>query len=263
MKHARVRVNRPGQHNGAVIDVTVEDNGLLKSKADGLLIPDTDVEWLCPIENPGTIFALGLNYADHARELAFEPPKEPLVFLKGTNTLTGHKCNACRPDNIAFQHYECELVAVIGKTGRNIPREQALDYVAGYTVCNDFAIRDYLENYYRPNLRVKSRDALMPIGPWLIDKDDVGDIANLKVTTHVNGELTQSGSTADIIFDVPFLVHYLSSIMTLHPGDMIATGTPEGLKDMQPGDTVVCEIENIGALTTYIVSEQQFYGDNY
>ena len=133
----------------------------------------------------------------------------------------------------------------------------------GYTVCNDFAIRDYLENYYRPNLRVKSRDSLCPIGPWLIDKDDVGDITNLKLTTHVNGELTQEGTTADIIFDVPFLVEYLSKIMTLKPGDMIATGTPKGLKDMQPGDTVVCEIEKVGALTTYIVSEQAFYGDKY
>lgn len=257
MKHARVR------YNGTELAVSVEADGQLKSKVDGQLINENDVEWLCPVENPGTIFALGLNYADHARELAFEPPKEPLVFLKGINTLSGHKQPAYRPDNIEFQHYECELVAVIGKTGKNIPREQAMDYIAGYTVCNDFAIRDYLENYYRPNLRVKSRDGLMPIGPWVIDKEDVGDISNLKVTTHVNGELTQEGTTADIIFDVPFLVEYLSSIMTLQPGDMIATGTPEGLKDMQPGDHVVCEIEKVGALTTYIVSEQQFYGDKY
>ncbi len=91
----------------------------------------------------------------------------------------------------------------------------------------------------------------------------MGDITNLKLTTHVNGELTQEGTTADIIFDVPFLVEYLSKIMTLKPGDMIATGTPKGLKDMQPGDTVVCEIEKVGALTTYIVSEQAFYGDKY
>ncbi|MGB0468185.1 MAG: fumarylacetoacetate hydrolase family protein [Pontibacterium sp.] len=257
MKHARILFN------GVELAVSVEANGQLKSKVDGQLINESEVTWLPPVKTPGTIFALGLNYADHARELAFEPPKEPLVFLKGANTLTGHKQSAYRPDNIEFQHYECELVAVIGKAGKNIAREEAMDYIAGYTVCNDFAIRDYLENYYRPNLRVKSRDSLCPMGPWLIDKEDVGDISNLRLTTHVNGELTQDGTTADIIFDVPFLVEYLSKIMTLNPGDMIATGTPEGLKDTQPGDTVVCEIEKIGALTTYIVSEQQFYGDKY
>lgn len=256
MKHARVL------HNGVELDITVDEaNRLLL--ADGTELNEAEVSWLSPVKNSGTIFALGLNYADHASELAFAPPTEPLVFLKGANTLTGHKQPSYRPDDIEFQHYECELVAVIGKEGKNISREDAMDYIAGYTVCNDFAIRDYLENYYRPNLRVKSRDSLCPIGPWLIDKDDVGDISDLKLTTHVNGELTQEGTTADMIFDVPFLVEYLSKIMTLQPGDMIATGTPKGLKDMQPGDVVVCEIEKVGALETRIVSEQQFYGDKY
>jgi len=256
MKRARVL------HNGSELDITIEQNGTLRTEA-GEALNESDVSWLCPVKEPGTIFALGLNYADHASELAFEPPKEPLVFIKGANTLTGHKHPAYRPDNIEFMHYECELVAVIGKTGKNIKREEAMDYIAGYTVCNDFAIRDYLENYYRPNLRVKSRDSLCPIGPWLVDRDDVADISNLRLTTHVNGELTQEGTTADMIFDVPFLVEYLSSIMTLQPGDMIATGTPKGLKDMQPGDTVVCEVEGVGALETQIVSEQTFYGERY
>lgn len=256
MKHARIL------YKGAELNVIVNQSGELET-AQGEQINEAEVTWLCPIKNPGTIFALGLNYADHASELAFEPPTEPLVFLKGSNTLTGHKQVAYRPDNIEFQHYECELVAVIGKQGKDIPEEQAMEYISGYTLCNDFAIRDYLENYYRPNLRVKSRDSLCPIGPWIIDSDDVGDISSLKLTTHVNGELTQEGTTADMIFGVPFLVSYLSRIMTLNPGDMIATGTPKGLKDMQPGDTVVCSIEKIGSLETTIVSEQQFYGDNY
>lgn len=132
-----------------------------------------------------------LNYADHASELAFEPPKEPLVFLKGGNTLTGHLQPSYRPDDIEFMHYECELVAIIGKSGKNIKREEALDYVAGYTICNDYAIRDYLENYYRPNLRVKSRDSLCPIGPWIVDTADIADVSNLALETRVNGELTQ------------------------------------------------------------------------
>ena len=114
--------------------------------------------------------------------------------------------NSYRPDNIEFQHYECELVAGIGKRAQKVQRREAMDYVAGFTVCNDFTIRDYLENYYRPNLRVKSRDSLMPLGPWLVDPEDIEDINNLQLKTRVNGELTQEGNTSDMIFDVPYLV---------------------------------------------------------
>ncbi len=257
MKHARVL------SQGIEIAVTIDESGKLVAEGGAVLNEDS-VTWLCPVKEPGTLFALGLNYADHVAELAFkEPPKEPLVFIKGSNTITGHRQKCYRPDDIDFQHYECELVAVIGKEGKNIKREDAMDYIQGYTVCNDFAIRDYLENYYRPNLRVKSRDSLCPIGPWIIDKEDIEDVNNLPLKTFVNGELTQEGSTADMIFDIPFLVEYLSNIMTLKPGDMIATGTPEGVKDMQPGDTVVCEIEGVGRLENYIVSEKEFYGNRY
>jgi 5-oxopent-3-ene-1,2,5-tricarboxylate decarboxylase/2-hydroxyhepta-2,4-diene-1,7-dioate isomerase len=260
MRHARIQVN------GQTLAITIDQNDQITTNdGNALDLPlDSDqITWLPPVETPGTIFALGLNYADHATELAFEPPKEPLVFIKHANTLTGHKQISYRPDNIEFQHYECELVAVIGKQGKRIKRENALDYVAGYTVCNDFAIRDYLENYYRPNLRVKSRDSLLPMGPWMVDRDDVQDVNNLRLTTRVNGEITQDGSTKDMIFDVPFLIEYLSHIMTLNPGDMIATGTPHGVVDMQPGDVVVCSIENICDLETRIVSEQEYYGEHY
>lgn len=257
MKRARVSVA-----GGRVTDVTVNDDHTVSSD-DGAIWSFEELTWHVPVATPGTIIALGLNYADHASELEFKAPEEPLVFIKGTNTLTGHHQPAYRPDGIEFMHYECELAAVIGKTAKQVSREGAMDYVAGYTVCNDFAIRDFLENYYRPNLRVKSRDSLCPIGPWIVDRDDVPDISNLALTTRVNGELTQSGTTADMIFDVPFLIEYLSHIMTLSPGDIIATGTPKGVVDMQPGDTVVCEIESVGALSTPIVSEQDFYGERY
>ena len=109
-----------------------------------------------------TLFALGLNYADHASELAFTPPTEPLVFIKAPNTFNGDNQTSVRPDNVEYMHYEAELVVVIGKTARKVSEAEAMDFVAGYTVCNDYAIRDYLENYYRPNLRVKSRDGLTP-----------------------------------------------------------------------------------------------------
>ena len=223
---------------------------------DGRVLRETEVVWLPPIE-PRTILALGLNYADHAKELAFKAPAEPLAFLKGPNTLIGHRAHTVRPAGVAFMHYECELVVVIGKAARNVPREHAYEYVAGYTVANDYAIRDYLENYYRPNLRVKSRDTCTPLGPWLVDRNDVPDPMNLALRTTVNGRVTQQGSTRDMIIDIPALIAWFSSFMTLGAGDMILTGTPEGLADTQPGDEVVTEIEGIGRLVSTIVAEHR------
>ena len=250
MKHARVRVE------GEIHAVTVEDNNQVRL-TDGRLFAEHQVQWLPPVT--GNMFALGLNYADHAAELAFKPPTEPLAFIKSPGTYTGHNQVTWRPDNVTYMHYECELVAVIGMPARNVKREDALDYLAGYTVCNDYAIRDYLENYYRPNLRVKNRDATTPVGPWLVDVADVPDPSNLKLRTWINGELRQEGSTKDMIFDIPYLIEYLSSFMTLQPGDMIATGTPEGLADVVPGDEVIVEVEGVGRLVNRIVSEAEFF----
>ncbi|MCZ7840349.1 4-hydroxyphenylacetate degradation bifunctional isomerase/decarboxylase [Leclercia adecarboxylata] len=203
-----------------------------------------------------TLFALGLNYADHASELAFTPPTEPLVFIKAPNTFNGDNQTSVRPDNVDYMHYEAELVVVIGKTARKVSEAEAMDFVAGYTVCNDYAIRDYLENYYRPNLRVKSRDGLTPISPNIVPKAAIPDPHNLTLRTFVNGELRQEGTTADLIFSIPFLIAYLSEFMTLQPGDMIATGTPKGLADVRPGDEVVVEVEGVGRLVNRIVSEE-------
>ena len=203
MKHARVA------YDGAIHRATDDGDALLL--ADGRRIGFDEVTWLPPVE-PRTIFAVGLNYADHARELAFEAPEAPLVFLKGRNTVIGHRAHTRRPADATYMHYECELAVVIGRHGREIPEASAYDYVAGYTVANDYAIRDYLENYYRPNLRVKSRDGCTPLGPWLVDAADIPDPMNLRLTTHVNAEPTQEGSTRDMIFTVPFLVGYLSQI---------------------------------------------------
>ena len=126
-------------------------------------------------------------------------------------------------------------------------------------MCNDHAIRDSLENYYRPNLRVKNRDATTPVGPWIVDAAEVPEPNRLVLRTWVNGELRQEGSTADMIFDIPYLIEYFSSFMTLQPGDMIATGTPEGLSDVVPGDEVVVEVEDVGRLVNRIASEAEFF----
>ncbi len=244
MKRARVVMD------GVEHDAFPVDDRLRLS--DGRLVGEHDVTWLPPLRF-GTIFALGLNYADHAKELAFNSaPTEPLVFLKGPNTLLGHRSVTRRPAGVAYMHYECELAVVIGKRCRNVSRDDAYDVVGGYTVANDYAIRDYLENYYRPNLRVKNRDTCTPIGPWLVDAADVPDPMNLRLSTWVNGTLTQDGNTRDMVNDVPALIAHLSSFMTLSPGDVILTGTPEGVVDCKVGDEVVTEIEGIGRLVNTI-----------
>lgn len=236
--------------------VTVENNNAVRLE-DGRLLQEHEVTWLPPAE--GNMFALGLNYADHAAELDFKPPTQPLVFIKSANAYTGHLRHSWRPDNIEFMHYECELVAVIGKKARNVSQADALSYLAGYTLCNDYAIRDFLENYYRPNLRVKNRDQTTPVGPYIVTPDELPNPSNLTLKTWINGQLRQEGTTADMIFNVPYLIEYLSSFMTLQPGDMIATGTPKGLYDVQPGDEVVVEIEGVGRLSNTIVSETDFF----
>ena len=163
-----------------------------------------------------------------------------------------------RPADATYMHYECELAVVIGQRGKHIAKVDAWQYVAGYTVANDYAIRDYLENYYRPNLRVKSRDTLTPIGPWIVAKEAIPDPHNLALRTWVNGELRQQGTTADLIFSIPFLIAYLSEFMTLQPGDMIATGTPKGLSDVVPGDEAIVEVEGVGRLVNRIISQQAY-----
>jgi 4-hydroxyphenylacetate degradation bifunctional isomerase/decarboxylase decarboxylase subunit/4-hydroxyphenylacetate degradation bifunctional isomerase/decarboxylase isomerase subunit len=237
---------------GAVHEATPAPKARVRL-ANGRTLDEDQVVWLPPIE-ARTIFAVGLNYANHARELSFKPPAEPLVFLKTRHTLVGHRGLTSRPKAADYMHYECELAVVIGKTARAISRHDALDYVRGYTVANDYAIRDYLENYYRPNLRVKNRDCSTPLGPWLVERAAVPDPSKLKIRTWVNGKLTQEGSTRDMIFSVPALIEYLSAFMTLSPGDMILTGTPEGLASVKAGDEVVTEIKGVGRLVNTIVA---------
>jgi 5-oxopent-3-ene-1,2,5-tricarboxylate decarboxylase/2-hydroxyhepta-2,4-diene-1,7-dioate isomerase len=252
MKHARVMVE------GHVFDATEQDDQLRLS--DGRTVEQAAVQWLAPLSavaRPRTVLALGLNYADHAKELAFkEPPKEPLAFVKGEAGLIGHRQFTRRPAGVKFMHYECELAVIIGRRAKHVRKGDALDYVDSYSVANDYAIRDYLENWYRPNLRVKNRDTCTPLGPWRVDAADLhaqyGDRLELNLRTTVNGRLTQQGNTRDMIFDVPTLIEYFSSFMTLHPGDVILTGTPDGVVDCQVGDVVVTEIEGIGALTNTI-----------
>jgi 5-oxopent-3-ene-1,2,5-tricarboxylate decarboxylase/2-hydroxyhepta-2,4-diene-1,7-dioate isomerase len=244
---------------GAIHEVTQAADGRVQL-ADGRLLNEAEVSWLPPVV-PGAVFALGLNYADHAKELAFKAPEVPLAFLKGPNTIVGHRAKTRRPADATYMHYECELAVVIGKSGYQVSKAEAMEMVAGYTVANDYAIRDYLENYYRPNLRVKNRDGCTPLGPWLVDAADVPNPMALKLTTRVNGKTTQQGTTADMIFDIPTLIEYLTSFMTLNPGDIILTGTPEGLADVKAGDVIETEVEGVCCLINTIVDDATYFAN--
>jgi 5-oxopent-3-ene-1,2,5-tricarboxylate decarboxylase / 2-hydroxyhepta-2,4-diene-1,7-dioate isomerase len=248
MKHARIA------HQGQAQHALERDGRLLLD--DGQLLSFDQVQWLPPLEplpdRARTILCLGLNYADHAKELAFKPPTEPLVFLKGQSSLIGHLACTPRPPDAQFMHYECELAVVIGRTAKHIKRDDAYDFVRGYTIANDYAIRDYLENWYRPNLKVKGRPGCTPLGPWLVDAQDVPNPMQLQLQTRVNGQVTQQGHTSHMIFSVPQLIEYFSSFMTLQPGDLILTGTPDGVVDCPVGARVECEIEKLGVLENEI-----------
>ena len=250
MRRARVA------YAGALHEATPAGDAAVRL-TDGRVVADDAVVWLPPFE-PGTVIALGLNYADHAKELSFQKQDEPLVFLKGPASLVGHRGETRRPGDATFMHYECELAVVIGKPARRVSRARAIEHVAGYTIANDYAVRDYLENWYRPNLRVKSRDGATAIGPWLVDAGDVEWPPARSLATFVNGKQTQSGHTRDLVFDIAFLVEYLSAFMTLDTGDVILTGTPEGVVNVDVGDEVVCEIEGLGRLANRIVGDDAF-----
>jgi 5-oxopent-3-ene-1,2,5-tricarboxylate decarboxylase/2-hydroxyhepta-2,4-diene-1,7-dioate isomerase len=239
--------------HGALHDATADGDRLRLD--DGSQPAEDEVTWLPPVE-PRTLFAVGLNYAKHAQEIRSATEQEPLVFLKGPNAVAGHRSSTSRPADAKFMHYECELAVVIGRRARRVSAEAALAHVAGYTVANDYAIRDYLENYYRPNLRVKNRDGATLLGPWLVDASEVADPMDLELRTSVNGKVTQRGNTRDMILDVAHLVAYLSSILTLAPGDVILTGTPEGVVNVDVGDEVVTEIDRIGQLVGYIAPDR-------
>ena len=253
MKTARVA------YGGAIHSAAPDPAGL--RLADGRVLAEQDVVWLPPFE-VGTIIALGLNYADHVKELSKEltvtSRDEPLVFLKGPGSLIGHRGFTRRPQAVKFMHYECELAVVIGATARRVKAADAMRHVAGYTVCNDYAIRDYLENWYRPNLRVKNRDGGTVLGPWFVDAADVADPHDLHLRTLVNGKVTQQGHTSDMVNDIPALIEYLSDFMTLQAGDVILTGTPDGVVNVDVGDEVVCEIDGIGRLVNTLVGDAAF-----
>lgn len=215
-------------------------------------VPLSDVTLLAPCE-PGKIIAVGINYAPHAKELEFDIPKEPLIFLKPTSAVIGPDEAIVLPAMSEQVEYEGELAAVIGRHARNLSEDEALSVVFGYTCINDVTARD-LQKRDVQFTRSKSFDTFAPIGPWI---ETELDPSNLAIETRLNDEVKQTSKTGRMIRTVQSLVSFISQIMTLHPGDVIATGTPAGVGRLAAGDTVSVIIENIGTLTNKVVNYDQ------
>ncbi len=214
---------------------------------------------------PANIFCIGLNYRRHAEETGAKIPEFPVLFMKGNGSVQNpgdpiELPRFLRSDQVDF---ECELAVVIGKRCKNVRREEALDYVLGYTCGNDVSARDWQKKWGGGQWsRGKTFDTFSPLGPWIVTKDEIPDPNSLGIRTVVNGEAVQDWNTQDMIFDVPALIEFLSGSTTLLPGTVILTGTPHGVGMartpplwLKPGDTVTVEIEKIGALTNPVVEE--------
>jgi 2-keto-4-pentenoate hydratase/2-oxohepta-3-ene-1,7-dioic acid hydratase in catechol pathway len=228
----------------------VEGNSVFSVEGDGVSreLPLTQVR-LLPPALPTKVVAIGLNYRDHAEEMKVQLPDEPLLFIKPPSSVIGPEDEIVMPAQSSRVDYEAELAIVIGKTAKDVSRKDAQDYILGYTCLNDVTARD-LQSKDGQWTRAKSFDTFCPIGPWI--ETDV-DPSDLKIELYLNGECKQASRTSNLIFDSFQLVEFVSSVMTLMPGDLIATGTTSGIGPMNAGDTVEVRIEGIGSLKNAVV----------
>jgi 2-keto-4-pentenoate hydratase/2-oxohepta-3-ene-1,7-dioic acid hydratase in catechol pathway len=227
---------------------TPYDGGLANTTGEVVSLPE--VTLLAPCE-PSKIVAIGLNYRDHAAEFGHPIPEEPLLFMKPSTAVIGPDEEIVYPEMSRRVDYEAELAVVIGKTARNVKEADFRNYVLGYTCINDVTARD-LQKKDGQFTRSKSFDTFAPLGPWI--ETGISDPGHLTVEGYLNGERRQHGNTGNMVFGVATLVSFISQIMTLLPGDVIATGTPSGIGPMRPGDVVEIKVEGIGALRNRLVS---------
>jgi 2-keto-4-pentenoate hydratase/2-oxohepta-3-ene-1,7-dioic acid hydratase in catechol pathway len=220
----------------------------------------SDIKFLPVIPNPQKILCAGINYRSHAAETGRELPKQPSMFIRFTDTLVGHDGAMVRPSVSDNFDYEGELALVIGKGGRHIAAENALDHIAGYTILVDGSVRDYQKFSVTSG---KNFPGTGPLGPWLVTSDEIPDPSKLTLTTRLNGQQVQHSDTDKLIYSIPQIVAFCSDFTALSAGDIIATGTPEGVGHsrkpplwMKPGDTLEVEITGIGTLRTRIVDER-------
>jgi 2-keto-4-pentenoate hydratase/2-oxohepta-3-ene-1,7-dioic acid hydratase in catechol pathway len=216
---------------------------------------------LAPVPNPEKVVCVGLNYADHAAESGLQIPTEPVIFNKFPTAVSGHQAPIVLPKSSKQVDYEAELVVVIGRKGRDIPESQAMDYVAGYACGHDVSARDW--QLTKPGgqwLLGKTFDTFAPFGPHLVTADEIDDPGCLQIRLRLNGQVLQDSNTRQLIFSIPHLIHYISGVCTLKPGDVIFTGTPPGVGFarkpqifMKPGDLAEVEIEKIGVLANPVI----------
>lgn len=215
-----------------------------------------------PLRDIGKIVCVGLNYIDHARETGQTPPREPILFLKATSSIVGPNDDIELPPDAQKGDWEVELGIVIGSETRRVSLDGAMEKIAGYCVVNDVSERSYQLERGGQWDKGKGCDTFGPIGPWLVTADEVADFRDLRLECRVNGCVMQSGNTRDMIFDVPFLVHYISQFMSLQPGDVISTGTPHGVgmamkppQWLQEGDVVELAIDQLGAQRQRVIRQ--------
>lgn len=270
-----LRFGEPGQEkpgvliNGQRLDVSAfgedfgekffETNGIarlqewLKTHTDLPKVAD-NVRAAAPFTRPSKIVCIGLNYSDHARETGAQIPSEPIIFFKSTTALVGPNDNLVIPRGSVKTDWEVELAVVIGKKASYVTEEQANDHIAGYCVHNDYSERAYQLERNGQWAKGKGCDTFAPLGPYLVTKDEVPNVGSLRLWLSVNGKMFQDGNTSNLIFNIPFIVSYLSQFMTLLPGDVISTGTPAGVGlgfnppiYLKAGDVVELGIDGLGS----------------
>ena len=245
-----------GEIDGAWLDSGGVDR-LAKTLSEGVdRFPSVDAGTRIgpPVARPGHVIAIGLNYADHAKEAGMDLPTEPIIFTKAPSSYSGPDDDVLIPRGSTETDWEVELGVVIGRTAEYLPDEAtAMDHVAGYCICNDVSERDFQLRHGPTWVKGKSARTFCPTGPWLVTRDEVPDPQSLAMSLTVNGEMRQTGSTATMIFGVAHLVWYISQFMVLEAGDLIATGTPPGVGMgmkppvfLEPGDVMELEIEGLG-----------------
>jgi acylpyruvate hydrolase len=227
-----------------------------KDRRPAWAYPLGDIELAPPIPNPSKIICIGQNYEDHCREQGIEPPDKPIIFTKFPTTLTGPGSPIYLPSKEVTEQvdFEVELAFVMGRKAKHVSRRDAMSYVAGFMVMNDVTARD-VQYGDKQWVRGKSFDSFGPCGPWLVTTDELADVSHLHIWLRLNGEMMQESSTRNLIFDVPYLIHYLSRGLTFEPGDIVSTGTPPGVGIfrkppvlLKPGDVMEAGIEGIGTL---------------
>lgn len=230
----------------------------MSSLDPGVVKPLSEVRLSAPVPDPDKIVAVGLNYMDHVREQKVEVPRSPILFAKYPSSVIGPGDPICWSPELTSQvDYEGELAVVIGQQARNVPAEKAYDYVAGYTIVNDISARD-LQFGDGQWVRGKSLDTFCPMGPYLVSKEEIEDPQNLEIRTWVNDELLQDSNTYEMIFKIPELIEFITRAFTLYPGDIISTGTPDGVGVfrnpkvlLKKGDRVKVAVQGLGELSNY------------